>query len=524
MDLCKFIITILFTHIFLNAVNAAENRSPHKDVVIVGGGLAGMAAARRLLREPNINVKVLEAQKKRYGGQIWTYREGLKGVKGVDVELGAMFLNTQDKNNRLLKLAEEFELKLANAGNLQLYFIDDAGNLTTYSGDTATQLYTQAFKIAMKALQDIKKQNIDRPVRDLFLDAVDSIYKSENKSYTEQSSVARIIMSLPTAVLHNFSSLLYEIEHDFGWDRVIVDGMDAFIDRIVAGSGTQSPIKIELNKIVRNIEVDNKRNKVLIRTVDRKQVIADAVVVAVPVGVLRKKDLIFDPPLPVAWYKAMRNIGIGYSMKVIVGFDMAFWPKEIGTFNVFSDLASDGFLQTWTNAYRLSGNPFLIGNIFGPEALVWEKRPDSELKELVVLVLSEMFGASTVNAHKITTFIHSNWSTDELTLGSLSYPSVGSSPDLWNNVQEPVCPYIYFAGAYTETMSHVDSLHGAYNSGIRAAEQIIQGVCKNLKPQTSKPSKSDTTSGKTDAKYSKPDAKSKSNVKSPKQKQKKDEL
>lgn len=489
MNLCKFAITdfIVFVCVLslVAFVNTKDKKSPVKEIVVVGGGLAGMAAARRLMKIPHFSVRVLEARRERYGGRIWTNRTALRGIRGIDVELGAMMLNTLPGNDKLIQLAKEFELSLSSLGSPQLHFVDPEGS-RIYSGEDATRLYQEAFQIAAKALESVKKEGMDKPVREVFLDAVDSVHTMNTSlSPEDRASIARILMSFPVTTLHNLSSIMYDIQNDLGWDKILVDGMDALLDRIVAGSGFEIPVKINLNKVVKNIEVDNKRKKVLVRTTDRKQIIADAVVVALPPGVLQNKRLVFSPLLPIERYKAVHDIGIGYGMRVAVGFDKAFWPKDVGMFNVYSELASDGFLQTWINAYKFSGNPFLLGSIFGTEATVWEKRPVSELKEIVTLVLSELFGTETVNFHNITTFMHSNWSSDDLVLGAVSYPKVGNSGSLWSTLQQPVCPYIYFAGAYTEAVSHMDSLHGAYNSGVRAAEQIINGVCKNVKPQKS---------------------------------------
>lgn len=480
-NLCHFV-TLLVTVVFASflIVSCEDKSNERKDVVIVGGGLAGMAAARRLLKEKNIDVKVLEARKDRFGGRVWTHRGAANHIRGVDVDIGAGLLNTKAKSNKLISLAEEFELQMANSGSLQLEFVEENSQKKVYFGDNATDLYSETFKIVIEALRKAKKAGVDRPVQDVLLEALDLTYKTETGLKYEQSTIEQIIRSFPAVVLQNFSSSLYAVENDFGWDKIVIDGMGELVDRIVAGSGTEVPVKVGLNKVVRNIQIDPKRKKVLIRTMDRKQVIADAVIVALPIGVLKSNNVIFEPSLPKEKKKALQDLGIGYSSKVIVGFENAFWPKDVGTFNIFSELASNGFLQTWTNAYRLSGNPYLIGTILGEEAKLWETKTE-ELKELVLLVLSELFGTETVKAHRITTFLHSNWSTDEYVLGSVSYPRVGNMPDLLKSLQEPVCPYVFFAGAYTETLSHVESLHGAYNSGVRAAEQFIKGICKKTK-------------------------------------------
>ncbi|XP_045170132.2 uncharacterized protein LOC123532668 [Mercenaria mercenaria] len=514
MDLHHIFITLFMTFscLLVVEVNCKSESYKRKDVIVVGGGIAGMAAARRLLKEGNIAVKVLEARTDRYGGRIWTYREAATRVRGVDVEVGAGLLNTKAKSNSLIKMAEEFELDTESSGSLQVHFVDKNGEKKVYFGDNVTDLYTEVFKIVIKALRSAQEAGVDRPVNEVLLEALELTYNTEKDQKYDQSTIEHVIRSLPVTVLQNFSSALYKIENDFGWDKTVIDGMGALLDRIVAGSGMELPIKVELNKVVRNIKMDRERKKVLIRTLDRKQIVADAVIVALPVGVLKSENVIFEPPLPTEKKRALTDVGIGYSSKVVIGFDEAFWPKDVGTFNVFSEVASNGFLQIWNNAYRLSGNPFLIGNIFGEEAKLWETKPE-ELKKLVKLVLGELFGAETIKAHEIKTFIHSNWSTDEFILGSVSYPRIGNSPDLWKDLQKPVCPYIFFAGSYTETVSHVDNLHGAYNSGVRAAEQYISGICRKTKDPKKK-----------DKKKQNKDEKNNKKKKDSKDKQRKDEL
>ncbi|KAL4237415.1 hypothetical protein ACF0H5_002132 [Mactra antiquata] len=459
-----------------------------KEVVIVGGGMAGMAAARALLNKGEYNVKVLEARSDRYGGRIWTNRQIQPGLKGVDVEMGAAFLNTRAKPNKLIKLANDFELQMENSGLLQVVTVNENGDREIYSGANATTLYTETFKTLIEALNAAKQEITDRPVRDVFFEAV-GLNGDQNEHDDELTIVQQITKSLPAVTMQNFSSALYDIYNDFGWDRILVDGVSVLLDRIVAGSGTELPVKIEMNKVVRNIKVDDKRQKVLIRTTDRKQIIADAVVLALPVGVLKSGSVIFDPPLSRDWYKSIKSLGIDYSTKIIVGFKEAFWPKDVGIFNIYSKTASDGFLQTWINSYRISGNPVLIGKVSGEKAKLWETQPEIERKHMVKKVLGEIFGEDIVNSHDMTIFVHSNWSTDEFTLGTTSYPQVGNTPEMWKTLQQPVCPYIYFAGAHTEADTHIDSLHGAYDSGIRASQQIINSICETKKKSANKKQK-----------------------------------
>lgn len=56
----------------------------------------------------------------------------------------------------------------------------------------------------------------------------------------------------------------------------------------------------------------------------------------------------------------------------------------------------------------------------------------------------------------------------------------GNTAALWEAMAAPLCPSIYFAGDHTTLAEH-GTAHGAYKSGIRAAEELIKGrkLCPN---------------------------------------------
>ena len=78
---------------------------------------------------------------------------------------------------------------------------------------------------------------------------------------------------------------------------------------LAGGSQREGALAIELRKSVRQIAVDKKKKKVLVRTRDLKQYEADAVVVALPLGVLKMDTVLFDPPLPKGWKKSIESLG-----------------------------------------------------------------------------------------------------------------------------------------------------------------------------------------------------------------------
>lgn len=55
----------------------------------------------------------------------------------------------------------------------------------------------------------------------------------------------------------------------------------------------------------------------------------------------------------------------------------------------------------------------------------------------------------------------------------------GANSKVFRTLSEPVCPHLYFAGEYTSEDS-IFTAHGAYNSGVRAAQQVITNHCENV--------------------------------------------
>ncbi|XP_046583815.1 polyamine oxidase 5-like [Haliotis rubra] len=133
-------------------------------------------------------------------------------------------------------------------------------------------------------------------------------------------------------------------------------------------------------------------------------------------------------------------------------------------------------MQKWLNMHKLVGPPVLVSMIGGPASLKFENMTDEEVKSLVRERLTTLFGPDA-ESREIVKLLRSSWkSTVYSGLGN-SYPKVGNDISMWNTLSEPLCPYIYFAGEHT-IFKGIGTLHGAYNSGIRAAEQIMSELCE----------------------------------------------
>lgn len=76
-----------------------------------------------------------------------------------------------------------------------------------------------------------------------------------------------------------------------------------------------------MTKVVRRF------NGVKVMVEDGRTFVADAAVIAVPLGVLKSNSIKFDPRLPDWKEEAINDLGVGIENKIILHFDNVFWPN-----------------------------------------------------------------------------------------------------------------------------------------------------------------------------------------------------
>ncbi|XP_061182740.1 uncharacterized protein LOC133191074 [Saccostrea echinata] len=460
------------------------------DVIVVGGGIAGMAAARKLTNTPEkYSVKVLEACKNRYGGRVYTDRKG--SVRGVEGDLGASFLNSGVPNNPLLELTKSLEIAVESTGFVQLYA---PSQNKVFTPEETTHVFSELLSVVRKAVEKAFIKGDDRPLPEAVKEELSSFDTDVDKSV-----LAGLVSSHYALSERNFSTAMFRPEKDFGWNKVVVDGFDQIVDGIVSGEGTEFPILVELEAIVRHITYDKRTKKYKVRTFNREQYEADIVIVAVPLGILQKGEIVFGEPqkkstssvanMPDTWHDTIRNkLGVSFSNKLVVEFDDIFWPPDVGVFTMATDNEKEaGILQTWINLHRLINKPVLMGSIGGPIAQTFESWTDDEVKSKVKANLEKFFGAQVQN-RTIKRIKRSAWQENENSGGALTFPRVGTTAEQLKILSEPRCPGLYFAGEYT-IVEHMNTAHGAYMSGIRAAEQVMSGYCQQREEEKKKTEK-----------------------------------
>lgn len=215
------------------------------------------------------------------------------------------------------------------------------------------------------------------------------------------------------------------------------------------------------------------KNSVLVCTKSNTKIACDAVVVTVPLGVLKQQSIKFIPDLP-EWKKdTIDRLGFGKLDKVFLQFEDVFWDDSVDFFGAAKGMteSSRGCCFMFWNIHRFSGTPILAALVSGKAAHVNESTPEADLKTMAMETLGSIFKDRKVPdpvAYYVT-----RWSSDQYASGSYSFVSVGSSGNDYDLLARPVGRKLFFAGEHT-CREHPDTVGGAMLTGMREASRIIE--------------------------------------------------
>ena len=98
-----------------------------------------------------------------------------------------------------------------------------------------------------------------------------------------------------------------------------------------------------------------------------------------------------------------------------------------------------------------------------------ETMSDAQVMDEIMAHLRDIYGDSTPAP---TNMLRTKWATNENAYGAYSFTAVGSEMRHFEDLAEAVDDKLFFAGEHTE-VDYFSTAHGAYLSGIREADKII---------------------------------------------------
>jgi monoamine oxidase len=414
-----------------------------KTVLIIGAGISGLAAAKKL-KDKGFTVIVLEAQEK-IGGRLRTDRS-----LGIAFDEGASWIHGPN-GNPITNLASQAGANTYLTDDDNLAVFDNNG--TAYSDTFLNSQYTQ-FENALNAVRRAGTQT------DSFQTIFNSLYPTQvNNRLWKYMLSAYLEFDTGGDISKLSSKYFFDDEAFSGKDVIVTNGYDKVANLLGQG------LDIRLNSRV--TEINYNATKSLVK-VNENSIEADYVIVSVPLGVLKNNSISFQPSLPASKLSAIQNIQMGNVNKFLFIWDTPFWdtniqyigytPETKGKFNYLMNMKK--FLPT-TNG--------LMTFAFGDYATVTETMTDAQISGEVMAQLKTIYGNSIPNP---TNMLRTKWGQNINTFGAYSFATNGTTSADFDTMATEINNKLFFAGEHTER-DYRGTVHGAYLSGIREADKII---------------------------------------------------
>ncbi len=441
------------------------------DVLVVGGGLAGLCAAREL-RKAGASVVVLEARD-RVGGRTCTVQH-----EGRAVDLGGQWFGTTQ--DRVASLAQELGVDSYSQYDAGRSLLEFGGKVRSYKGTIPS--------LPLHALADLQWMiiRVDRMARSVPLGRA---WEAKKAAQWDSTSVEawkhRYVRtkgaraSLDVAVRSIFSaeprdlSVLYFLHYvnSAGGLMPLVDvrgGAQEF--RFVGGAQTLSSRMAEAlgDSVVLEAPVEaieQGPDGVRLQTAKGSFAARFAVIAVPPHLAVRIR---FEPALPALRDQLSQRMPLGSSIKFFAFYDRPFW-REQGFSGEW--VSNDSIVSLAFDASPRDGTVgALVAFVLGDQARQWTDRPAAERRQAILSCLARAFGPAA--AEPVST-LEKDWNQDPWTRGcSVGLFATGGWTSFGSALRAP-CGRLHWAG--TETASRwMGFMDGAIESGQRAAVEVLE--------------------------------------------------
>ncbi len=406
------------------------------DVVIVGAGAAGIAAARRVAAAGR-SYALLEAQD-RIGGRVWT----APGALGIAHDRGAHRISASGRNP-LVSLGRLAGLRLTQPAPFRRLYVGPRE-----ARDSEYDNFTAARHRASRAIVAAGEAGLDLPAARTLPDLADW-----------RGTVSFVLGPYSTTKdLEEISTVDYARADDQPDELVCMGGLGRLISA-AAGS-----LRVELSSPVTRID-SRGRGSITVET-DRGSVRANTVIVTASTGILNSGAIKFEPGLPKRVADAIAGLTLGTRDRLIFElkgnpFDFADDQRAIFKSNDSRTIALIG---------RAGGTDLAFADFCGRFGLEMANAGEAAMKDFVAETLAAHFGAESKKLIGRAEAVR--WSQEPWILGagSVAAPRGGSYR---RALGEPVHDRIFLAGeALHETWW--GTVAGAWISGERAADSALR--------------------------------------------------
>ena len=425
---------------FARGAGAATVSDP--DVVIVGAGAAGIAAAQTLIAGGR-RVQLIEASP-RIGGRCFTDT----ATFGMPFDRGAAWVKGGD-GNPLTGFARLYQFQLGDR---------DARELTFARGTTRPLASNTAYERALVAISDGIATAAEEQDDMAAADATPLLLDDDIRAWAATASAA--VGPLDMGVdLRTLSTKDWFQRDEDETRRMVRQGLGTLVARIGLG------LPVAVNTVARRLVASS--NGVAVET-DRGTILTRAAIVTASVGVLAREVIAFDPKPDAAMMGAFNGLQMGLVAKIALHFAADAPALKFPQDSILIPQVNDERGHVFH--VRPFGAPLAVCQVGG--SLAWElsTQPERTVIDFARERLRALLGSNGDTGLRNATV--TDWGRNPFSRGAFA----AALPGQWKAraaLEAPIGGRIYFAGE-AQGGKAVQTVHGAYASGQRAARRILK--------------------------------------------------
>lgn len=418
------------------------------DVVIIGAGAAGIAAARRVAAAGR-RFALIEASN-RIGGRAFTDTRSL----GAPFDRGAHALYAAD-TNPLLPLAARAGFETSAGPRLQKLRVGRRFGREGEIEDFLASVFRsrRAIADAVRGKSDIAAARVlPKDLLDDWKPTVDFVLGAYG--------TGRDLADLSALDLSRMT------ERDSS--TYVRRGLGALIAKL--GEGVPVQLSTPATKIewLKTLEVETERGKLRARTV----------IVTASASVLAAGKIKFTPELPKSYVDAFARLKLG--SRDHIGLEVSGNPFGLAANDlVFQKAAS---ARTGALLAHVNGSSICVVDVGGKFGAELAAQGEAAMTDFAVSWLADLYGSEVKSAVKRQAA--TRWNEEPWIMGAIA-SAVPGGDGARKQLAVPVRERVWFAGdAVHDTLG--GTLAGAWESGTRAAEAALRkiGALKDEKPET----------------------------------------
>lgn len=427
--------------LLLNSSGFSQVFAPKK-IIIIGAGLAGLAAAYQL-KKRGIEYLLLESSN-RVGGRVFSHQI----QPGLVIELGGEWIG--QSHTRIQELCQEFGLQLDN-NQLDTHLIYK--NQYFHAGKwNYSPGWERKFQSLLAAYPNLSEQD------KLQLDRIDWWrYLVNNGCHGRDLDIRELLDSTDFGEsirqVSAFSALAeYAESSEKNEMDLKIRGGNALLAEKLAGYIGQDKIHLQQQVVQVN---QSKGVEVICKNGERYQ--ADALICTLPTHALLQ--IAWQPRLPAEKFQALNELQYARINKHALLFNERFWKSE--AFDMVTDQSPHYFYHATKNQPDPSG--VLISYTIGEKAVVMANQNNAWNAEMVQQTLSPYFGDIK---SKLQQQVNYYWGNDARSHGAYALYGPGQWYGLRPILQAPFIQTV-FAGEHLADWQGF--MEGAINTGESAA-------------------------------------------------------